>query len=482
MLRRLFGVVFALAFVACDKGPAPIILVSMDTLRADRLGAWGNADNLSPNLDRFAREATVFENAYSQSNETCFSHASLFTGRYPSELGRLDQDFRLDTTTPTMPAILAAYGYHTGASVAGGFLDPAFGFSRGFDHYDSPLQWASLYNTFPLALSWLDSLPAHEPFFLFLHGYDTHQRYLKPSPYGYAWADPGYTGIGEHLVRELDGTLRITDGVLRPAMSLLELQSRNEVRFRTKEARARLLVEGATSTDKLEIVNDAAQEHVRDVYDGAVAYADAMFGVFMSGLAERGLLDRAVIVLISDHGEGLGEDGLFNHRFGVEDEETHVPVMIRLPGGKSGGRRVKDIVELVDILPTVLEVAGADPPASMRGRSLLPATRGEPLAPKTAAFTEGAFRMVSVRTAKGRFSFAGLAADSPYLADVLAGERTDGPGVTASAGLSEADKLDLRDALVAWRRGLPPAPDNTTINDPMLKDALREHGYWGQAN
>jgi arylsulfatase len=472
-------VVLSILLLACQSGPPSIVLVSLDTLRADRLGAFGNTDGLTPNLDRFASEATIFTQAYSQANETCFSHASLFTGRYPSELGRLDQDFRLDDTTPVAASMLKAYGYHTGASVAGGFLDPVFGFSRGFDHYDSPVQWASLYHTFPLALDWLDTLPAREPFFLFVHGYDTHQRYLKPSPYGHAFTDPAYRGIAETLVQELDGTLRITDGVVRPAMTLLEVQSRTDVRFRTEQARARLKLEGAMSTESLRLVNDTDADYVRDVYDGSVGYADAMFGVFMAGLAERGVLDNAAVIVISDHGEGLGEDGLFNHRFGVGDPETHVPVMIRLPGGRNGGRTIDDLVELVDILPTLAELAGATPPASIRGRTLLPATRGEPLAPKDAAFTEGAFRMVAARTLKGRLTFAGLAPDSEWLDDVLEGVRFDSPGITTTAGLTEADKVDLRDRIVAWRRSLPPAPENTAITDPALKEELRARGYWG---
>ncbi len=478
-MRRLFTLFLLIGPVACEKGPTPIVLISLDTLRADRLGAFGNRDGLSPNLDRFAAEATVFQSAFSQANETCFSHASLFTGRYPSELGRLDQDFRLNDSPPVLAEILKSYGYHTGGSVAGGFLAPAFGFSRGFDVYASPTEWASLYHTYPLALDWLDTLPEREPFFLFLHGYDTHQRYLKPSPFGYGYADPGYAGAGGDLVRSLDGTLRITDGYVRPGMTLLEAQSRSEVRFRSQAARERLALEAATSTDRLTPVTAADQGHVRHVYDGAVSYADAMFGTFMAGLGERGLLEDALIVVISDHGEGLGEDGLFNHRFGVGDPETHVPVMVRLPGGHGGGRTVTDLVELVDILPTALEVAGAALPASIRGRSLLPATRGEPLAPKNAAFTEGAFRMVSVRTAQGRLSFSGIAADSPFLGEVMAGVRMDSPGFTRSEGLTDVQAAGLRDRLVAWREGLPTSPDNTAVDDPALTEALRERGYWG---
>jgi arylsulfatase A-like enzyme len=468
-----------LALCACaERGPS-VVLVSLDTLRADRLGAWGNTDGLTPNLDRFASESTVFTQAYAQANETCFSHASIFSGRYASEIGRLDQDFRLDATTPVLATMLKAYGYHTGGSVAGGFMDPVFGFSRGFDSYDSPVQWASLYHTFPLALRWLDTLDDDAPYFLFVHGYDTHQRYLKPSPYGHAWTDPNYQGPGRDLVRELDGTLRITDGLVWPGMATLEVQSRWDLRFRSAAARERTVLNAATSSKSVTFLNAADEAHVRQIYDGAVAYADAMFGVFMAGLAERGVLDEALVIVIADHGEALGEDGLFNHRFGVGDPETHVPVMVRLPGGAHGGRVVDDLVELVDILPTIAEYTGAVVPASARGRSLLPATRGEPLAPKEAVYTEGAFRMLSIRTKEGRLSWSGLAVDSPYLPAVLAAEPLDGPGFTTSPGMEPAEKAHLRDMLVAWRGTLPPSPDNQAITDPKLKEELRKRGYWG---
>lgn len=468
-----------LTLSACAKGAPSVVLVSLDTFRADRLGAYGNKDGLTPNLDRFASEATVFTNAYAQANETCFSHASIFSGRYASEIGRLDQDFRLDNSTPVLATMLQAYGYHTGAAVAGGFMDPIFGFSRGFDSYESPVQWASLYHTFPLALTWLDSLTDDAPFFLFVHGYDAHQRYLKPSPYGHAWTDPNYQGPARDLVRELDGTLRITDGLVRPAMATLEVQSRWDLRFRSKAARERTALAAATGSERITFLKEPDAAHVRAIYDGAVAYADAMFGVFMAGLAERGVLDDALVVVIADHGEGLGEDGLYNHRFGVGEAETHVPVMVRLPGGKNGGKRVDDLVELVDVLPTIAEFTGAVVPASSRGRSLLPATRGEALAPKEAAFTEGAFRMLAVRTAEGRLTWSGLAVDSPYVASVVAAEPLDGPAFTASEGLSPEKQAELRDRLVAWRRALPPSPDNEAITDPALKEALRQRGYWG---
>ena len=197
---HLFGALLALG-IACAPAPpggegrdpaAPpssarpsVVVVSLDTLRADRLGCYGDERGLTPNLDRFAAEALLFENAFSQSNNTVQSHASLFTSRYPSELCRLGPAYRLGAgSPPTLAEVLSAYGYQAGAFVAGGHLDPSFGLDAGFQEYAAPAQWGSLYHTWPLALKWLDRVDPARPTFLFLHGYDTHARYVKPTPFG----------------------------------------------------------------------------------------------------------------------------------------------------------------------------------------------------------------------------------------------------------------------------------------------------------
>jgi hypothetical protein len=204
-----------LGLVACQPAPRPgppsVVLVSMDTLRRDRLGAYGNPDGLTPNLDRFASEAVLFEDAWAVSNETLFSHAALFTSRYATETGPIFDDYALCDQPPTLAAVLGLYGYQTGAAVAGGHLLEVFGLGRGFDEYRVGGSWASLYHTVPLALDWLDRRDAAQPFFLFVHGYDTHQRYLKPGPWGLAHTDPGYEGPGDDATRQQMGTLHVVD-------------------------------------------------------------------------------------------------------------------------------------------------------------------------------------------------------------------------------------------------------------------------------
>lgn len=462
-------------------GPPPIVLISMDTFRADRLGAYGNPDGLTPNLDAFAREAILFEDAYSQAVQTAPSHASLFTSRYPSEEVGTDRMPFVPPEMPMLAALLALYDYETGAFVGGGDLAPFRGLTRGFATYEQSTDFGSFYHTGPMALAWFEALPADAPYFLFVHGYDTHSRYLKPPPYGYAYADARVRGNGQNAVRST--TERIIDGVMYPNFNALMMSYEIELRPRSAEGRANMAALASDSLVEPVEIREADIALIRDVYDGAVSYADTMLGLFLAALQERGVLDEAVIVLLADHGEQLGENGLFGHCCEANDEETHVPLLVRMPGGEGGGRRVAGYVELVDVMPTLLELAGASLPARIHGRSFAPALRGEPFSGRGYAYTEGTemMRLVSMRGAEGRLTYTGLSPSSPLLGDIVEAARLDGPGFVASEGLSMETRARMRTDLVAWLRQLAPPPQNQGNSGEMpdaLKKSLREHGYW----
>ncbi len=150
-----------LAMTGCSQpareGPPNIILVSMDTLRQDRLGVYGNEDGLTPNIDKLAAESVVFEDAWAVSNETLYSHAALFTSRYATETGPIFDTFKLADTFPTLASVLGVYGYESAAFVGGGHLSASFELGRGFDRYHSSGNWGSLYHSVPDALAWLDA-------------------------------------------------------------------------------------------------------------------------------------------------------------------------------------------------------------------------------------------------------------------------------------------------------------------------------------
>ncbi len=480
--------------LGCDPpappaGPPSIVLVSLDTLRADRIGAYGSDAGATPNLDRFAEEAVLFEDAYSQSCETLFSHASLMTSRYPSELGPLDYSLVLPEDRPTIAEVLKVYGYQTAAFTGGGHLSADFGFARGFDAFESPEPFGGLYHTRPPARAWLDARDPEAPFLLFVHGYDSHHRYLKPPPFGTAWVDHRYRGVGLRAARTITGTLRVKDGYYFPERSPGSMMPLSALRVRSPEQRRADVQAARAAGERMVKLSERDLTYLRGLYTGAAAYTDAMFGLLMADLAARDLLDTAVIVVFSDHGEELGEDGLFDHRFGLSDAVLHVPLMIRLPGAAGGseaggseagsasrGRRVSGLVGLIDVAPTLLELADAVLPSGIHGRSLNSALDGGPLDARPAVFSEGAYRGVSARTPEGRLSFSGISADSPFLPDLLVTAALGGPAFTSDDGLPE--RATARDALVAWRRELSPSPIGAGRLSEAQRAALQKHGYW----
>ncbi|MDG1483121.1 MAG: sulfatase [Myxococcota bacterium] len=451
-------------------GPPPVIIVSIDTLRADRLGAWGNPDGLTASLDRFASESVSFMQTWSASNETLFSHASLFTGRYPSELSAVDYNFAFPDQTPTLAGVLGVYGYTAAAFVGGGHLSPAFGLDAGFADYTVSKEWGSLYHSVPQALSWLDDLPDAATPFLFVHGYDPHHRYLKPTPWGYAEADATYSGLGRNLVRSHAGTAKTAEGFFFARRRFDQIFDFSQLRVWDTRARQALQAQAPALRARRLQAADAA--HIVDVYDGAVRYGDAWFGLLMAGLQERGLTETALIIVLSDHGEGLGEDGVFNHRPALSEEMLHVPLMIRPPGGTDAAR-VETTTSLVDVMPTVLEAIGGTLPAQLAGRSLWGAVGGAPL-PPSPAFAETAFRQLAVRTDDGGLVFSGASPHSPFLPALLSASRLDGPAFDSLGG----DKAAHRQALVDWRASLDVRPLIDGEISPERLKILQERGYW----
>jgi arylsulfatase len=399
-----------------------VVVVCLDTLRADHLGSAGHPGGLTPNLDRLAAESIRYEQAFAQANETILSHASLFTSRYPSEVAPFRTPASgaggLPQGTPTLAGRLHAAGWETAAVVAGGHLSRAYGLSSGFDHYDDTLDWGSLSDTGPRAIQWLDQRSAAQPFFLFVHGYDTHDRYLKPTPFGYSRADVDHFGQGRELGRQPGAVSQVADGVWADSAEELVVWARDRPRFDRGA--------GAAQLDSARPLTPADLQHLGQLYAGSVAWADASLGLFLGDLESRGLLDDIWLVVLSDHGHELGQHGSFHHRFALNDDTLHVPLLIRPPGGLDSGRVEKGLVDLLDIAPSVLEVAGAAADPGARGQSLL--VSGQPQSPdRRHTFAEGRLRLLSVRDGTGgRLTAEGLSIDHPMLAQLL----RDTPPVT----------------------------------------------------
>ena len=320
-------VVIAALFVRTRQdGPTasngPIVLISIDTLRADRLPAYGYGATSTPHIDRLAGDGILFENAYSHSPQTLPSHASIFTGELPFEHGVRDNiGFSLKAGQRTLQGALRERQYTTGGFVSAYVLRKQVGMDQGFDRYDDELTPASAdkplgqmqrpgTDTLSAATKWLDEQAARK-FFLFFHIYEPHRPYTPPS-------------------------------------------------------------------------------HIKasHPYDGEVNYADEIVGRLLDHLRAKNLYDAATIVLLSDHGEGLGDHGEDEHGIFLYRETTHVPLIVKLPGGAHGGRRVAAPVQHVDIMPTLLELSGADGATSRHGRSLVPALTGTGALPAASIYSE----------------------------------------------------------------------------------------------
>jgi len=313
---RLFPLLALLALAGCagPGGPAgtvtvpagtPVILVSVDTLRSDRLPMYGYGAVETPALDALRGDAILFEHAYSPIPLTFPAHSSMLSGLLPSGHGVRDNEgYALETgDIPWLPRSLREAGYRTGAAVSAFVLRGSSGLASDFELYDDHIiqkQWpGSVQRTGDLTLdaskSWLHEV-ADQPFFFFFHIYEPHKPYEPPEPFASRY------GTG---------------------------------------------------------------------YDAEIASADHIVGALLDELRELGVYDRALILFVSDHGEGLGDHGLEEHGLFLYREQIQVPMLVKLPGSERGGTSVTRPVHLVDIAPTVLGLLGLDVPESLPGVSLL---------------------------------------------------------------------------------------------------------------
>jgi len=291
-----------------------VVVITLDTTRADRIGAYGWKPSPTPNLDRLAAEGTLFEHATAPAPLTLPVHSSLFTARYPPQHGVRDNGgFFLDERETTMAERLKGAGLKTGGFVGAYVLDRKWGIAQGFDRYVDDFD-LSKFDTPALgeverpanevadrALEWLATV-ASSRFFAWLHFYDAHSPHAPPAEYRARFPDQPY--IGE------------------------------------------------------------------------IAFVDAQIGRVRAFLEEHGLLDRTIIVVIGDHGESLGDHGESTHGFFVYQSVLHVPLVIRTPYDALRGRRVADLVRTVDVMPTVLDLVDLPAAEHVDGQSVVPLMTG----------------------------------------------------------------------------------------------------------
>jgi len=365
-----------------DPRQPNVLLITIDTVRSDRVGAYGFENAHTPTLDRLATEGARFDRAVCQLPQTNASHAALLTGLYPSTSGvKVHMVDRLSPGSQTMASVFRDAGYQTAGIYSWVSLDPQFcGLDQGFQTYagyvlnrtalfsdprlegllavyrqvkskvavvqtaDAVLQGSDQVEktldgrgdvTTAAALQWLDQHVASGPFFLWLHYFDPHYPYTPPAGFDHL--------LGLNYHGKIDGSVDVLHGIEKGNVA----------------------------------VDNADRARLGELYQGEIAFADAQIGRLLDDLRRRGLEDDTIVVAASDHGESFGEHGDWIHGLKVFETEVHVPLIVRYPRRVPAGRAVTAAVQLIDVMPTVLDLAGLHPKHPVQGTSFLPLLDGK---------------------------------------------------------------------------------------------------------
>jgi len=402
----------------------PVILISIDTLRADHLSSYGYKSIRTPEIDAYAQGGTLFTQSACQIPLTLPSHWSLFTSTYPFQNGVKENAVRVPAGAVTLASVLRSHGYKTGAFIGSLFLERQFGVDQGFDDYDSPFNFAAgsrisgsmifaggEQNPYSVreqrdgalvvrsALQWLASHHG-QPVFAFVHLFDVHEPYSVPA--------------------------------------------------------------------------SAARERGISRYDAQVEHVDKILGLFRQGLAASGWWDRSLIVLLSDHGESLGEHGEKSHGYFIYQSTLRVPLIVHWPaGGPSYPARVDEAAGLVDVAPTILDFLHVPAPASFEGQSLLknPSEGEDRGVFSESDYTHDAFGWAPLRALRSA-QYKYIAAPKPELYDLSSdpGEQRN----LSTKDPAEATRLrsQLEKILARW-----PATERRPEVTPGTRALLQSLGY-----
>lgn len=364
---RGLGIVAALGAIlacgGCSKAPSEppnIIFVSIDSLRSDHVGCYGYGRETTPFIDSLAKQGVRFENAFSTTSWTLPSHASMFTGLLGPTHGLVDNGLSLSEDHATLAELLKEQGYHTAGFFGGPYLHPTFGLGQGFDVYRSCMTTtpdtadgdairgsASASNapshvditgprTRKEVKRWADErmqAQGESPYFLFLHLWDVHYDFTPPKDFEQLFVDPNYSGPA-------DGRL-MSNAAIRPGMAVEDIK------------------------------------HVLDLYDAEIRFTDEILKRILGDLEERGLMKNTMVVVTADHGEEFFEHGFKGHNKSLFDEVLRVPLVVSWPDEIDEDEVVMDQVQIIDIMPTLLSVAGVNKEIVSQGQDLSPLLSGE---------------------------------------------------------------------------------------------------------
>jgi arylsulfatase A-like enzyme len=424
-----------------------VILISIDSLRPDHLGSYGYPKPTSPTIDRIAREGVRCATAISSTSWTLPAHATMFTGLADSTHGVVDNGLRLADAARTLAEVLREAGWRTAGFFGGPYLDPTYGFAQGFDVYENCMNPAAENahcdvtgpRTVEAVTRWLASDAAtHDakPIFLFVHLWDVHYDYMPPADYAERF-DSGYAG-------HLDARDLPNNPAIEPGMSPADFQ------------------------------------HLVALYDGEIRFTDDNLGRILEQLELHGRLRDALVVVTADHGEEFFEHGGKGHQKTLFDEVVRIPLIVRWPGHLPAGRVVKEQVRLVDLMPTVLALAGAVERPPTAGRDLASLLRADAATtnPAPGALIEllvDRNDVRALRTAEKKvisWRHAGVT----YLYDLVQDPREEHPLGPASPDFARAlIELDRAVAEAAAFQG--PGAAEPTVIGPDLARRLGALGY-----
>jgi arylsulfatase A-like enzyme len=467
---------------AIDPSKPNVLLLTLDTVRADHLSLYGYNRNTTPHLAELAGAATVFSQATASGDMTITSHASILTGTYASWNGARPHQSSsgngapISDKYPTMAEILSEHGYSTAAVVANsGFLTREWGFDRGFQFFDARgavrmmpprkeylLRYGArqvLHRVIDTADFDMMFLRAGEinreayglldrarssgrPFFLFLNYMDAHSPYAPPAQFDELYPSEKDLSIPDTRYGELFDQLAAGRGQM----------------------------------------SEKERQHYISQYDGGIAYMDAEIGRLIDGLKQRGLYQNTLLIIVSDHGEAFGERNLVGHGLSVNEDQVNVPLIVKYPESDRG-QRVEERVDHTDILPTVMEVTGITPPQFLQGFSLRGGVGNANRKLISESFPGSG--LISLNSKFNRIERAIYSGNFKYI-DSTAGKREL---YDVSADPDEAHNLCSVDAascsrmqhdLEEWEKATPKTVSHGKPLDPQTLDRLRSLGYVGR--
>jgi arylsulfatase A-like enzyme len=465
--------------VAADSSKPNVLLLTLDTVRADHLSLYGYQRNTTPHLAELSREATVFSHATAAGDMTITSHAAILTGTYASWNGARPHQSAsgngvpLSDKYPTLAEILSEHGYSTAAVVANsGFLTREWGFDRGFQFFDARgavrmmpprKEYLLRYGVRPVlhrvidtadfdmmflrageinreAYGLLDRLrSSRRPFFLFLNYMDAHSPYAPPPQFDQLYPAERDLSIPDARYGELFDQLA--------------------------EGRGQM--------------SEKERQHYISQYDGGIAYMDAEIGRLIDGLKQRGLYENTLLIIVSDHGEAFGERNLVGHGLSVNEDQVDVPLIVKYPGNNRG-QRVEERVDHTDLLPTVLDVTGISPPQFLQGFSLRGGVGNANRKLISESFPgsglislNSKFNRIERAIYSGNFKYIDSTAGKHELYDVS----TDPAEVHNLCSVDAVPCSSMRHDLEEWEKATPKTVSHGKPLDPQTLERLRSLGY-----